>query len=257
MPVATLASGIISLSVCLLLSSLAYYKHVLTKAGTTAAFFVGLVIGILGDITWLVLLLFFLISSFAATRYRFALKEAMGVQEGRKGERGAMNVLANGVAPMTAAVLSSLATPLIPVEWAGIVFLSALAVAGADTLASEIGVLSDKARLITTFKPVKAGTDGGISALGEVCAIAASLYIALFGWVVLYLISGQIGMNVTLPRESRLIFIPLAIGFIGCQIDSVLGATLETKGYLHKKGVNLVSTCIGALMAYSLLLWLA
>jgi len=72
-PIATLASGILSLSVCLLLSSLAYYKHILTKAGTIAAFFVGLIIGILGDVTWLILLLFFLVSSFAATRYRFAL----------------------------------------------------------------------------------------------------------------------------------------------------------------------------------------
>lgn len=257
MPIADLTSALLSFSLCLVLSALAYYREVLTKGGTVTAFFVGLVIGLLGDVVWLILLLFFLLSSFAATRYRFALKEAMGVQEGKKGERGATNVLANGIAPMAAAVISSFAEPSIPVTWAGLIFLSALAVAGADTLASEIGVLSDKARLITNFKPVKAGTDGGISVLGEVCALAASLYTALFGWVVLCFISGQIGLNVTLPSSSWLIFIPATIGFVGCQIDSVLGATLETKGYIHKKGVNLVATSTGAAIAYLLLLWLA
>src|SRR5439155_1404059 len=82
------------------------FPNVLTWDGSLAAFVVGMVIGIFGDVTWLFLLLFFLLSSFLATRYRFALKEAMGVQEGIRGERRATNVLANGVALMAVAVLS-------------------------------------------------------------------------------------------------------------------------------------------------------
>ena len=65
---------------CGVLSALAYVKNVLTWDGSLAAFLVGLLIGVLGHFTWLLLLLFFLLSSFAATRYRFALKEALGVQ---------------------------------------------------------------------------------------------------------------------------------------------------------------------------------
>src|SRR3970282_2681869 len=78
---------LVTVVLCAVLSALAYAKSVLTWDGSVAAFAVGLVIGVLGGVTWLLLPLFFLLSSFLATRYRFALKEAMGVQEGAKGER--------------------------------------------------------------------------------------------------------------------------------------------------------------------------
>lgn len=257
MPFSNLEAGLLSFTFCLLLTTIAYRRQVLTKGGTVAAFVIGLIIGILGDVTWLLLLLFFLVSSFAATKYKFALKEAMGVQEGKKGERGTMNVLANGVAPMVAAILSTFATPWIPLEWTSVIFLSALAVAGADTLASEIGVLSEKTRLITTLKRVKPGTNGGVSLLGQVCALAASLYTALIGWFVLFFISSQLGLTVTLPRESWLMFVPVTVGFLGCQLDSLLGATIEMRGWIDKKGVNLVATSLGGVLAYLMLLWLA
>src|SRR5437879_11716697 len=93
------------------LSALAYWREVLTWDGSLASFVVGMVIGIFGDVTWLFLLLFFLLSSFLATRSRFALKEAMGVQEGIRAARRATNVLANGLALMGVAVLSPLQPP--------------------------------------------------------------------------------------------------------------------------------------------------
>src|SRR5439155_816415 len=147
--------------------------------GSLAAFVVGMVIGIFGDVTWLFLLLFFLLSSFLATRYRFALKEALGVQEGVRGERRSTNVLANGVALMGVAVLSLAASAAFSKVVSGIVFLSALSVAGADTLASEIGVLSRRTVLITNGQPVPPGTDGGVSVLGTLCAFGAAAYTAL------------------------------------------------------------------------------
>src|SRR3970282_2842987 len=94
-----LEAPLVTVVLCAVLSALAYAKSVLTWDGSVAAFAVGLVIGILGDVTWLLLLLFFLLSSFLATRYRFALKEALGVQEGRRGERRATNGPAYGRAP--------------------------------------------------------------------------------------------------------------------------------------------------------------
>src|SRR6266699_938233 len=106
------------------LSALAYWKGVLTWDGSLAAFVVGMVIGVFGDVTWLFLLLFFLLSSFLATRYRFALKEALVVDEGTRGERHATNVLANGVALMAVAVLSLIQPPGFPRLISGVVFLS-------------------------------------------------------------------------------------------------------------------------------------
>jgi uncharacterized membrane protein len=40
-----------------------------------------------------------------------------------------------------------------------------------------------------------------------------------------------------------------AVGFVGCQVDSFLGATLEQRGLISKKTVNLVSTSAGVLLA--------
>lgn len=246
-------SVVLSTLLCGALSALAYHRQVLTLDGTLAAFAVGMVIGILGDVTWLLLLLFFLLSSFLATRYKFALKEAMGVQEGAKGERRAANVLANGAAPMAVAVVSGLDLPAFPKEVSGIVFLSALAVAGADTLASEIGVLSRRVYLITNFTKVSPGTDGGISPLGQLCALGAALYTAVVGWFALSYLASVYGLVPTMPRQEALIAIPIFIGFLGCQIDSVIGATLEQKGYVNKKSNNLISTSLGAVLAYLIL----
>src|SRR6267378_1717652 len=231
MPLDFVSSVLVSTVLTGALSALAYRRDVLTWDGSLAAFVVGMVIGVFGDVTWLFLLLFFLLSSFLATRYRFALKEAMGVQEGTQGERRATNVLANGAALMAIAVASLVLPTRIPKVASGVIFLSALFVAGADTLASEIGVLSRKTYLITNGKPVPPGTDGGVSLLGTFCAFGAALYTSA-----VYLV------------------IPLGIGFLGCQIDSVIGATLERRGIVNKKTNNLVSTTSGAVLAYLILL---
>jgi len=226
----------------------------LTWDGSLAAFGIGLIIGVFGDITWLALLLLFLITSFAATKYRFALKEAMGVQEGVRGERGSTNVLANGLAPGVIALFSFLNNPSLPKGLGGLLFVSAISVAAADTLASEIGVLSSKTFRITTLQEVPAGTNGGISILGQLAAIAAALYTSFVGWLVLYWIPSFLGIAPTMPQDSSTLLIPILVGFLGCQIDSLFGATLEDRGLLSKKTNNLLSTTIGAIVAYVLFL---
>lgn len=254
MALAPEVSVAITLLLCLVLSGLAYYRNLLTLDGTMAAFGVGLLIGVFGDITWLLLLLFFLFSSFAATRYRFALKEAMGVQEGKRGERRAANVLANGIAPAAIALLGfhGFGMDLLAKELSGLLFVSALASAGADTMASEIGVLSRRAYLITTGKRVPPGTDGGVSLLGQGCAVVAALYTAMFGYLVLVPVAAWAGLTppATFPSDTKFLVIPAVVGFLGCQIDSVFGATLERRGWLNKKTNNLVSTSLAVVIAF-------
>jgi uncharacterized protein (TIGR00297 family) len=234
--------------ICGVLSILAYSKEILNKEGAATAFGVGFVIGVFGHIMWLVLLLIFLITSFAATRYRFALKEKKGVQEGVKGERGGGNVVANGLIPAAIAflpfIVGSIELEYFRMDHTGIIFVSAIAVAAADTLASEIGVLSDRTYLITTFKRVPPGTNGGVSWLGNFCALAAASYTAVMGWLILAFLTP------TMPQNPLVILIPLVIGFVGCQIDSIFGATLERKGWLTKKTNNLVTISIGAILTW-------
>jgi uncharacterized protein (TIGR00297 family) len=251
------------LALCLILCLLAYWQKVLDKWGSILAFVIGGTIGIFGGILWLILLVFFLITSFGSTKYKYSLKKEKGVQEGKRGERHVKNVLANGLMPTFIAVISFEDFHFIEEKWmAEIAFIAALSVAAADTVASELGVFSDQTYLITNLrKRVRPGTSGGISLLGQFWALIAATYTAVMGWVMFFLIPhilpGSIdGVSVpgSWPSSSyAMIIIPIVIGFLGCQIDSVLGATLEQKGWVSNNGVNLVSTSLGGLIAWMMI----
>ncbi len=67
-------------------------------------------------------------------------------------------------------------------SWAA--FAGALAAATADTWATEIGRYSRKPpRLITTGKPVAAGTDGGMTLVGTVGGIAGAAFMAALAFL--------------------------------------------------------------------------
>ncbi len=250
-----LVKVILVLLLCSILASITYYKRLLTLTGSVSAFGVGMIIGVFGDIVWLILLLVFLLSGFAATKYRFATKEAWGVQEGVKGERKGRNVIAHGLIPALIAVIAFLSRdlnlPLLPTEITGLIFISAISVAAADTLASEIGVLSDKAYSIITWERVRPGTNGGVSWFGQMWAFFGAGYTSLFGWLILHPFSD------TLADGLWIVWIPVLVGFLGCQIDSVLGATLEEKKVLNKDTVNLVTIALGAIIAVLLYTFVA
>ncbi len=243
---------LITTILCTALASLAYLRDVLTWDGSLAAFAVGFVIGIFGDVLWLFLLLLFLVTSFIATRYKFSEKRSIGAQEGIRGERRYSNVLANGLAPTAVAIFSFLADPAFPKPLSGLVFVSAISVAASDTLASEIGVLSPRTYLITTLERVKPGTNGGVSLFGQGAALLAAIYTTFMAWIFLYLMPTVAGQTPSFPSSFALLSIPVVVGFAGCQLDSLIGATLEMRGLVSKKTVNLIATSLGGLMAYGL-----
>jgi len=237
----TIEQAVTVIALCAALSALSWKLGLLTSDGSLASFGVGMVLGLLGGIGWLLLLVLFAFIGFLVTRYKMELKTKKGVQEGRKGERNYRNVLANGAVPMAIAILTFL------VGWEGelpaLIYMSAVCVAAADTTASELGVLSDRTYMITTFKRVPTGVDGGVSLYGTAWAIAASAFAALVGWIV---IMG------TMP--SLMVMIPISMGVLGCFIDSVIGATLETKGWVTKLWNNITSMALGAAIALLVLL---
>jgi len=237
----TIEQAVIVLVLCAALSALSWKLGLLTADGSLASFAVGMVLGLFGGIGWLLLLVLFAFIGFLVTRFKMELKIKKGVQEGRKGERSYRNVLANGAVPMVIAIATFL------IGWEGelpaLIYMSAVCVAAADTTASELGVLSDRTFLITTFKRVPSGVDGGVSLYGTGWAVAASAFAALVGWVV---IMGSV--------PSWPVLIPIAMGVLGCFIDSVIGATLETKGWVTKLWNNITSMALGAAIALFILL---
>ncbi|XP_050380568.1 protein PGR [Argentina anserina] len=95
-----------------------------------------------------------------------------------------------------------------------------------DTWSSELGILSDdQPRLITTFKPVRKGTNGGVTKAGLLAAAAAGSVIGLT-----FVLVGFLTTKCTL---KQLYVIPLSslAGLCGSVIDSLLGATLQFSGF--------------------------
>ena len=160
------------------------------------------------------------------------------MEEANEGLRGWRNVLANGGAVSIIALYNFISPGE---EWIYFAAIASISVALSDTLASEIGSLDVRTRSITTLKSVPAGTNGGMSPTGTVAALFGAILISLIGMF----FSPE---NSTIPEITLFILLTI-IGWLGCQIDSLLGALLENRGYLGKHSVNFLATLSGSLMA--------
>lgn len=116
-------------------------------------------------------------------------------------------------------------------------FAAAVAAATADTWASEIGRHArTQPRLITTWRSVPAGADGGITLLGTAGGFTGAVFIA--------------GLSILLGREGTAIALA---GVVGMFIDSLLGATVQgTVRWLDNDAVNLAGTLSGAVAGLAL-----
>jgi len=222
--------------ICIVFAVIVYKYRVLDIGGALFATFIGAIILFLQGMGWFLLLLIFLIAGTIATEYKVNFKKKR-LQE--KARRKTMNVIANGIVPTIVAIFSIKSN-------LSFLYASAIAVALADTMASELGVLSDKAYFITNFRKAPPGTNGAISLYGEAWALIGSSLIALLSIPLLHL----------KPLYAIGVII---IGMLGCQIDSVLGATFQGKGkgniissdaLLTNNDVNLISISISVLIAY-------
>ena len=214
---------------------------VLDAAGVSAAVFVGSLVGLLGHWSWLLTLLAFLVFSHLATKWKFEEKKAKQMSESEDGHRGWVNVFANGGIP---ALIASGAFLTEQWEFGLWMFGAAVSVAAADTFASEFGCLDENVRMITTFKKCEPGINGGYSKTGQFAAFVGALIIAIMTFCAWYV------TNPSQPIDSglSLTIAVVVIGWIGCQIDSYLGAWFENRGYLTKGGVNASAITAGMLI---------
>jgi uncharacterized protein (TIGR00297 family) len=175
--------------------------------------------------------------TFAATRLGRTRKAAMGLAESRRG-RAVSQIVANlGVASAVAMLhgVSSGAAPAC---------IAVFAEATADTLSSELGPLfRGRTLLLTTLQPVAPGTDGGVSLGGTLCGIAGAAIVTAVGVATMHLIW----------LDAAIAF-PAAIA--GLFADSLLGATLERRGWIGNDWVNFLSTTVTAAIALPLAMWL-
>ena len=216
--------------------------NILDKQGIIAAALLGLFVGFLGHWTWLLLLLCFLLSSHIATKWRFEEKTERGLNESTDGHRGWINVAANGGMPALVALLTFVVGDWESGLW---MFAAAVAVATSDTWASEIGCLDHRVRMITTLKPCEAGVNGGFSPNGQLAAAAGGLLIGASA-----LVASLVMFSASVSDQIVIAGIVAGLGFLGCQIDSILGAVLENRGFLTKGSVNALSIIAGVALMW-------
>ena len=191
-------------------------------------------------------LMLLFVLTFAATEAGRRRKVQLGVAEGKRG-RNAAQIIANLGAGGLVMVggffevfdslcghggLVGFSMFAVPVG-----LLAALCEATADTVSSEIGqAFGGTPVMLTTFRRVEAGTDGAVTVLGTIAGIAGAAVVAGVGmW----------GMRMGFAAAA----IGFAGGVMGLFFDSLLGATVERKGWLGNDLVNFSSTVFAVVAA--------
>ena len=151
----------------------------------------------------------------------------------KSGARDVVQVLANALAAIIALVIGK----LVECDAFTVVYSVALTECLADSLASDVGVLSKNDPIdLCRLKRIKRGLSGGVSPLGTLAAFSGCVFMSLctiifFGFVPKYFLS--------------ILLIPM----LGITVDSVLGSLLQAKftcsvcGKLTEKPVHCEKPC--------------
>jgi uncharacterized protein (TIGR00297 family) len=238
---------------------LARLSSALTTGGAVVAAAVG-TLAVAAGWSWAALLIAFFITSVALSRIG-ATRKAGEISSiiAKPGARDAAQVLANGGVFAVAALLWVVTANIVWFAAAA----GALAASAADTWGTEIGVLSRaEPRMISSWRRVRAGTSGAVSAWGVAGSAGGAALIAAVAWA--------FNNDLTL---SMAIF---AGGLAGAVSDSLVGAHLQERRWcdecqvatervvhgcgtrtrhvgglarLDNEGVNLLCSLVGALVA--------
>jgi uncharacterized protein (TIGR00297 family) len=163
-------------------------------------------------------LLVFFVTSTLLSKMGKARKTQASAGDEKGSTRDAGQVFANGgLAVMLILAFVALRSywPAHKIQYFPILFLAALATVNADTWATEIGKLSrGRPRLLSNWKPVAPGTSGAVTLFGLAAALAGSVLVPLsVAW---------------LWPLNLVEFLTVAwAGFLGCMLDSILGASLQ------------------------------
>jgi uncharacterized protein (TIGR00297 family) len=221
-------------AISVLFAALGRLVRGVTTGGAIAGAVVCFLVLLAGGVPAFAALFSVFVLTWLSTRIGYSRKQGIGTAEDRAG-RNALQVLANLGAAAGCAILLLLfgykASLLVAM-------IAALAEPAADTVSSEIGQTSTgTARLITTWQAVPHGTNGAITFVGTIAGAIAAGVVAL-----LFTIWKGLG-----PRFA---VVCSAAGILGMLADSLLGATIENRGWLGNNAVNFISTLIAAAIAF-------
>jgi len=238
LPLQTPLHWLLALLINAVLIAAASRLPLLTRSGWVHAAALGTMLwGTLGLQGWLAVVAYLLLGS-VVTKLGFATKQARGLAEARGGRRGPENVWGSAAS----GTLLALLLPLLPDSWSPVLllgFAASFAAKLADTFGSEIGKRWGRSTvLITSLRPVPAGTEGAVSLEGT----AASL----LGGGLMALICALLGL---LATPAAVVLVTL-VALVATLIESAIGATLQRRhGWLSNELVNGLQTAIAAGLA--------
>lgn len=247
------------IAVILIIALLSLKFKLLNRSGVLASIPIGYVIYVFGGVEYFIALLIFYLVSGIATKFR--VKQIGRNVMDKDWIRSWRNVLANGATAAMISLLNIMGFNQVQITAA---YLGAVGTAFADTLATEVGLLYPREpRLITNMRKVMRGTPGAVSSYGYLGGVIALLILTFSSMV-------------TRMAGLKIIFATIISGTLGMTIDSVLGATIQSKyrcaicgkltesrihcgraaervrgiSFIDTHAVNLISTTLGAIIAY-------
>jgi len=262
--------ALVDLMVVVAFALAAIILKALDGRGFLASVAVGFSILVGGGLSWFIIVAVFFTLGVAFTWYQYEYKRKMGSAQEKGGARNWPNILANGGMASIFAVANFLsAGPAFAV-----LFLGSISTSAADTVATELGLLSERTPTLITHpgKPVPPGTSGGVTSLGFAGALLASTVIGVMAMLMNVVAGGLPALAVSVVG-----------GLVGASADSLMGATLQRRGFctvclkptealrhcgertavtggvrfIENNIVNLVSTAVGAAASLALALSLS
>ncbi len=198
---------------------LTYRLKFLTLSGAVGAFMLGTVIFGIGGWVWSIPILTFFISASVISKAGRRRKEQLDDLFEKSSTRDFGQVLANGAVPGVIMLIYY----FIQDERLYLVYCGVLAAVAADTWATETGTwLGGTVRHILTFQKVETGSSGGVTVFGTLGGAIGAALIAMAGFL----------SNATFFAAHGavpIIALVVTAGCIGCLLDSVLGATLQSQ----------------------------
>lgn len=228
-----------SILVPLVLTLRALKRSSLTHSGALGALLVGFVLTMANYSFFSTLLAFFITSS-KLTRWGGAQKKKIDAEYKEGGQRNWVQVFCNGGVPTELALLYMIEVGPgeIPIDfskqysasWMCLSLLGALACSTGDTWASEVGpVLSQsQPRLITTWKEVPAGTNGGVTTVGLVASFLGGFVVGAAYYATQLLMVSD--LHLADPQWPIMMYGGVA-GLLGSMLDSFLGAHMQYSGF--------------------------
>jgi len=208
----------------------------MTKGGWICAGILGTILwGCLSWQGWMSVVIYLLFGSLV-TKIGFKFKKALGIAEKRGGRRGPENVWGSAATGLFLAIMTKFNTANLVLFKVG--FAASFAAKLADTIGSEIGKRFGKdTYLITSFKKVERGTEGGISIEGTLASFLGSIFMAF------------IMLRLSIISTKYHFIVVVVSGFLATLSESIIGANFQNKYKLSNELVNAIQTSIASIFA--------